>query len=112
MIIFRHLIPQLKRVTRELTLRNPHALQARAATEFVDCVLLFESTVTIHARSKIYPADRILEVLLAELDCRDTFLLEAEGSDAAQAVNRIARLPMFQAEANHTPGYVPRSVRD
>jgi phosphotransferase system HPr (HPr) family protein len=95
MIIFRHLRPEIERITRELTLLNAHGLHARPATEFVSCVLLFESTVTINAKGKRYPADRILEVLLARLDCGDTFVLEAEGPDARRAVERIARLPMF-----------------
>jgi phosphocarrier protein len=95
MITFRHLRPAIERVTRELTLFNAHGLHARPATEFVSCVLLFESTVTIRAKGKRYPADRILEVLLAKLDCGDTFVLEVEGPDARRAVERIARLPMF-----------------
>ena len=102
MIIFRHLRPEIERVTRELTLFNAHGLHARPATEFVSCVLLFESTVTIHAKGKRYPADRILEVLLAKLDCGDTFVLEVEGPDARRAVERIARLPMFVRERPDT----------
>ena len=98
MIILRHLRPEIERVTRELTLFNAHGLHARPATEFVSCVLLFESTVTIHAKGKRHPADRILEILLARLDCGDTFVLEAEGPDARRAVERIASLPMFLQE--------------
>ena len=96
MIMFRHSRPEMERITRELTLRNAHGLHARPATEFVSCVLLFESTVTIQAKGQRYPADRILEVLRAGLNCGDTFVLEAEGPDAARAVERVARLPMFR----------------
>lgn len=98
MIMFRHLRPEIERITRPLTLLSPDGLQARPATEFVNCVLLFESTVTIHVRGKRYPGDRILEVLLAGLNCGDTFVLEAEGPDARRAVDRIARLSMFLRE--------------
>ena len=98
MIMFRHPHPEIERITRRLTLLNPHGLHARPATEFVSCVLLFESTVTIHAKGKPYPADRILEILLAKLDCGDTFVLDVEGPDARRAVDRIARLPMFLRE--------------
>jgi phosphotransferase system HPr (HPr) family protein len=97
-ISFPQLRPETERVTRELTLFNAHGLHARPATEFVSCVLLFKSTVTIHARGKPYPADRILEILLAKLNCGDTFVLEAEGPDARRAVERIAQLPMFLPE--------------
>ena len=65
-------------------------------------MLLFESTVTIHAKGKRYPADRILEVLLAKLDCGDTFVLEVEGPDARRAVERIACLPMFMRKRPDT----------
>jgi phosphocarrier protein HPr len=98
MIILRHPRPQTERVTRELTLFNAHGLHTRPATDFVNCVLLFESTVTIVTKEKRYPADRILEVLLAGLNHGDTFLLEVEGPDARRAVDRIASLPMFMRE--------------
>jgi len=80
MIMFRQLRPEIERHTRELTLLNPDGLRAEPATEFVSCMLLFRSTVTIHTKGKKYPADRILEVLLADLSCGDTFVLEAEGA--------------------------------
>jgi phosphotransferase system HPr (HPr) family protein len=88
MIMFRQPRPGIERLTRELTLLNPAGLRTEPAIKFVSCVLLFNSTVTIHAKGKQYPADRILEVLLADLSCGDTFLLEAEGRDAARAVER------------------------
>src|SRR3954466_64033 len=95
MVMFRNLRPEIERITRQLTLHNPGGLQAFPATEFVNCVLSFKSTVTIHFKGKQYPADRILEVLLADLSGGDTFMLEAEGPDARRAVDRIGRLPMF-----------------
>jgi len=102
MIMFRQLRPEIERHTRELTLLNPDGLRAEPATEFVSCMLLFRSTVTIHTKGKKYPADRILEVLLADLSCGDTFVLEAEGPDAGRALERIARLPMFLPERSET----------
>ena len=97
-ILFRQPRPGIEQLTRELTLLNPDGLRTEPATEFVSCVLLFNSTVTIHAKGKQYPADRILEVLLADLSCGETFVLEAEGPDARRAVERIALLPMFMRE--------------
>jgi phosphotransferase system HPr (HPr) family protein len=98
-MLFRQLRPEIERVTRRLTLLHAHGLQARPATEFVSCVLLFESTVIVHSKGKRYPADRILEILLARLECGDSFVLEAEGPDAREAVERIANLPMFLAQS-------------
>ena len=103
MIMFRNLRPDVERITRKLTLLSPNGLQALPATEFVSCVLSFKSTVTIHFKGKRYPADRILEVLLADLNGGDTFVLEAEGPDARRAVERIARLPMFMPEQSLDP---------
>jgi phosphocarrier protein HPr len=91
----------ITRISRELTLLNEHGLHARPATEFVRCVLTFESTLTICSKDKRYRADRIMEVLLADLNRGDTFLLEAEGPDAQQAVERIAALVVFLGEADH-----------
>jgi len=98
MIMFRNSLPDVERITRKLTLLNSDGLQASPATQFVSCVLSFKSTVTIHFNGKQYPADRILEVLLADLNGGDSFELEAEGPDARRAVDRIGRLPMFLPE--------------
>jgi phosphotransferase system HPr (HPr) family protein len=77
------------RASREVTLRNLQGLHARPATEFVRQVLRFESTVTINANGRRYQADRIIDVVLAELNCGDTFVLEAEGPDAVAALDRL-----------------------
>jgi phosphotransferase system HPr (HPr) family protein len=79
-------------VTRQLTLTNEHGLHARPATELVRCAAAFESTITISAKGKRYRADRIMEVLLADLNRGDTFVLQAVGADAIQAVERIGQL--------------------
>ena len=99
MIMFRRPRPEIKCLTRELMLLNEHGLHARPATEFVRCVQMFESTVAITAKGKRYRADRIMEVLLANLNHGDTFVLEAEGPDAPQAVERIAGLIAFLRKA-------------
>jgi phosphotransferase system HPr-like phosphotransfer protein len=40
-------------------------------------VAAFQSTITIASNGKSYRADRIMEVLLADLNCGDTFMIEA-----------------------------------
>ena len=72
-----------------MTLRNPHGLHIRLATEFVRQVLHFESVITIKAKGKDYQADRIIDVVLAELNCGDTFTLHAEGPDSVVALDRL-----------------------
>ena len=56
------------------------------------CVFAFESTVTIESNGQQYRAGRIDEVLLADLKQGDTFMIEAIGPDAIQAVEQVARL--------------------
>jgi phosphotransferase system HPr (HPr) family protein len=84
--------PEIRRVTRKLTLSNEHGLHARPATELVRCAAAFASTITIASNGKSYRADRIMEVLLADLNRGDTFMIEAVGPDAIQAVERIGQL--------------------
>jgi phosphocarrier protein len=86
---------QVNRVTKELTVTNEDGLHARPATEFVSCVLTFRSAIHIVRNGKRYRADRIIDVLLANLDFRSVFLLEAYGPDAEAAVERLAKLSSF-----------------
>jgi phosphotransferase system HPr (HPr) family protein len=79
----------LTRASREVTLQNLHGLHVRQATEFVRRVMRFQSTVTIRANGRDYQADRIIDIVLAELNCGDTFILEAEGPDAFMALDRL-----------------------
>jgi len=99
MPIFPQPQPEIRRVTRQLTLRNDNGLHARPATAFVRCVCGFRSTVTIQAKGKSFRADRIMEVLLADLNRGDTFMIEALGPDAIDAVERISQLVAFLKEA-------------
>ena len=99
MLMFHRSRPEIKRVSRVLTLLNEHGLHARPATEFVRRVVMFESSITINVRGRRYRADRIMEVLLADLNRGDTFMLEAEGPDATQAVEHLVSLVKFLREA-------------
>jgi len=94
----RHSGKQVNLITRELTVMNEDGLHARPAAEFVRCVLAFRSAIHIVAGGKRYRADRIMDVLLANLDRGSTFVLEAYGLDAQAAVERLEKLPMFSQE--------------
>ena len=94
--------PEIRRVVRQLTLLNQHGLHARPATQLVRCASEFESSITIKSNGKQFRADRIMEVLLANLNHGDTFIIEAIGTDAIQAVERIARLIVLLKEAEET----------
>lgn len=71
---------------------NKLGLHARPAVVFVRCVMTFGSEVYIMANNKRYHAGRIMDLLLANLNCGKTFTLVASGPDAAEAVERLERL--------------------
>jgi len=77
---------------REVEILNPLGLHARPAAEFVRCVHTFESEVTIRKGEERFSAHSILEVLSANLDCGTRVILEAIGSDAKQALDRLEKL--------------------
>jgi phosphotransferase system HPr (HPr) family protein len=78
---------------KELTVLNRLGLHARPAAEFVRCVLAFRSEIRLVTEDgRQLSANRILEVLLADLSCGARFSIEAEGPDADAAVDRIERL--------------------
>ena len=99
--------PQIRRVTRQLTLLNEHGLHARPATELVQLASAFESTITIESNGSRYRADRIMEVLLADLNRGSTFMIEAVGPDAIEAVERIAQLLVFLKDADEKAQQAP-----
>jgi Phosphotransferase System HPr (HPr) Family len=88
------------RVSRRLTVLNRLGLHARPAAEFVSCARLFRSAIQIvRDDGERFRADRILELLTANLCQGDSFTLEAEGPDASDAVDRLdALMREFQTQ--------------
>jgi phosphotransferase system HPr (HPr) family protein len=77
---------------REVEILNSLGLHARPAAEFVRCVHSFKSEVTIRKGEERFSAHSILEVLSANLDCGTRIILEAIGSDAGKALDRLEKL--------------------
>jgi len=77
---------------REVEILNELGLHARPAAEFVRAVQKFTCEVTICKDEERFSASSILEVLSANLDCGARVVLEAEGEDAEEALNRLAEL--------------------
>jgi phosphotransferase system HPr (HPr) family protein len=85
--------PAITRRRKDLKVLNRLGLHARPAAEFVRCVLGFRSEIRLVTEDgRQLSANRILEVLLADLSCGAKFSIEAEGPDADAAVDRIERL--------------------
>jgi len=77
---------------REVKILNELGLHARPAAEFVRCVQTFESEITIRKGDEHFSGGSILEVLSANLDCGARVVLEAIGSDAEKALDRLEDL--------------------
>lgn len=77
---------------REVEILNELGLHARPAAEFVRAVQKFQCEITIRKGDEHYSAASILEVLSANLDFGARITLEAIGSDAAQALDRLEEL--------------------
>jgi phosphocarrier protein len=77
---------------REVEILNELGLHARPAAEFVRAVQKFTCEVTICKGEETFSASSILEVLSANLDCGAQVILEAEGADAEEALERLAGL--------------------
>lgn len=81
------------RAARELVVLNELGLHARPATEFVRCVRTFHSQIHIvRGDGSRFRADRILDILMADLPQGAAFRLKAVGPDAEAAADRIERL--------------------
>ena len=74
---------------REVEIVNKLGLHARPAAEFVQCVIKFQSKITIYRDEEYYSAASILEVLSANLDCGTRIVLEAVGPDEQKALDEL-----------------------
>ena len=81
-----------------MTVTNEFGLHARPAARLVHCAMKFKSKIVILANGKRYPADRIMEVLVAGLKQGVKIILEAEGVDADEAVETLELLLAHLAE--------------
>lgn len=77
---------------REVEILNPLGLHARPAAEFVRAVHKFSCEITIRKGDEHFSAHSILEVLSANLDCGSRITIEAIGTDAKEALDRLEQL--------------------
>jgi phosphotransferase system HPr (HPr) family protein len=88
---------------RQVEIINKLGLHARPAALFVQCVIRFQSTVSIQKDGERYSAASILEVLAANLDCGTRIIIEAVGPDEKEALDELEallrRLPEEEAKA-------------
>jgi len=77
---------------REVRITNRLGLHARPAAQFVKCVRSFRSEIWIVSRGEKYSAASLIDVLRANLDCGAIATLEAYGTDAEEAIDRLEEL--------------------
>jgi phosphocarrier protein HPr len=84
-------VPKL--IRREITIVNELGLHARPAAEFVRRANGFRSEIwLVKEDGKRFSAASLIDVMRANLDCGATATLEANGSDAEAAIERLAQL--------------------
>jgi phosphotransferase system HPr (HPr) family protein len=76
----------------EVKIINKLGLHARPAAEFVRAANIFRSKIWIIKGEKRFSARSIIEVLTANLNCGDTAIIEAQGTDSESAIAVLAKL--------------------
>jgi phosphotransferase system HPr (HPr) family protein len=79
-------------VSREIRITNELGLHARPAAEFVRRANAFRSEIWLVTGAGKFSALSLIDVMRANLNCGAVATLEAVGSDAAEAVERLAQL--------------------
>lgn len=77
---------------QEVQIVNEAGLHARPAAEFVRIANIFRSDIWVIKGEQRFSAASIVEVLTADLCNGETFIIEAEGPDAEEAVARLVEL--------------------
>ena len=77
---------------REVRIRNPLGLHARAAARFVHTASRFRARVTVSRNAKSMDGKSILGILLLAASQGTLLRVSAEGEDEAAAVDALAAL--------------------
>ncbi len=81
-----------KKASRSITITNPLGLHARPAAEFAKRARAFRSDVWLVKGEERFSAESLIDILRANLLQGATATLEAEGWDAEEAVEKLAKL--------------------
>jgi len=79
-------------VVRKVIIPNPQGLHARPAMKFVDTAGQFESSVVVKKGSRSVDGKNPMEMMLLEATQGTELEVQAEGPDAAEAIEALARL--------------------
>lgn len=74
---------------REMILVNKRGLHARAATKLVQCCQAFDANVTVNHNDRNGDARNIMSLLMLAAPCGSRLIIDAEGSQAEEALAAI-----------------------
>ncbi|MBN1492128.1 MAG: HPr family phosphocarrier protein [Phycisphaerae bacterium] len=77
---------------REATIVNRQGLHARPVMRFVDLASQFESTIRVEKGAQTVDGKSPMEMILLEATQGTTLTLVAQGNDAEQAIDALAKL--------------------
>jgi phosphocarrier protein len=80
------------RVTREVKIENVRGLHARASAKFVQATVAFKSEIAVSKDGITVSARSIMGLLTLAAAQGTTILIDAEGPDAVEAVETLAKL--------------------
>lgn len=80
------------RITRELPIENARGLHARASAKFVQTATPFKAEISVSKDGLTVSARSIMGLLTLAAAQGTTILVEAEGIDAAEAMEALATL--------------------
>jgi len=82
----------LSEETRSVTVANPQGLHARPVMRFVDLANQYQSRVAVKKGNCVVDGKNPMEMMLLEATQGTCLELMAEGADAAQAIDALAKL--------------------
>jgi phosphotransferase system HPr (HPr) family protein len=87
-------------VEREVVIQNAQGLHARPVMRFVDLAGQYQAVVRVHKGNRSVDGKSPMEMMLLEAIQGTTLRLVADGVDAAEAIEALARLveDKFQEE--------------
>ncbi len=79
-------------LARKVTIPNPEGLHARPAMQFMDVAGRFQSRIKVKKGDQVVDGRDPMELLLLDAPKGTELELEADGPDAADALDALARL--------------------
>lgn len=80
------------RISAEIVLPTENGLHARPATKFVETASRYASEITLAKDSQVVDGKSVIEILTLAAEQGTRLIITAEGEDAQEAVEALAKL--------------------